>query len=519
MADGHRAVRTLLVHDGLPIMAAGLPAMAAWLEHHGYPAQVWNRYADFAHRGGGALARPLEGVEILGISVHWFYQLPSAMHLARTARDQGFGGFILLGGFTASLYAEDLLGRNLALDGVIRGDGEAPLLELVRQLSDGRSLDVVPNLVWRDGGTVRSNPFEYVGGPDELDALEFGGLDTICNLEHHLAASSWRAITDGSPGLPGDLGRTFYLEAGRGCSVDCATCGGGRTAHRLHSRREGFVFRSPTRLADDVERAAQLGCTSIHACFDPAPGGPHWFRFMDEVERRGIHTSMLFECFGLPSRPFLERFAQVFEGGGLILSPETADERIRRRTRGFPFTNDGLEETLTRIGELGLRAQVFFGYFAPLEGLRELRATQGWVRSLRRRFGDHTEVFHYPYSTDPASPLANNPRDYGMRCTVQSAADYERAMATQEPWLGNLLRHEPDLGEPGEWRVVSLAVELDAAVRRDLPRLAESLEEQLGDRLDAFFLKLGRKLVNESAPTLQRSHLADLVRLETEGAP
>lgn len=519
MADGQRRTRTLLVHDALPIMAAGLPAMAAWLQSHGFHAQVWNRFADHHLGSGRRLADVLTGVHLLGISVHWFYQLPAAQQLARRARDHGFEGTIVLGGFTASVYAAELLERNLALDGIIRGDGEAPLLALVQALDAQAPLDDIPNLVWRDGDTVRSNTFDYVGGTDELDALEFGGLDHILDLERHLATSSWRAITDGSPGLPGDLDRTFYLEAGRGCSVDCATCGGGRSAHRRHSRRQAFVFRSPGRLADDVERAVELGCTSIHACFDPAPGGPHWFRFMDEIERRGIRTAMLFECFGLPGLPFLERFARVFDGGGLILSPETSDERIRQRTRGFPFTNDELEQTLAVIGQLGLRAQVFFGYFAPLEGLRELRTTQAWVRALRQRFGEHTEVFHYPYSTDPASPLTQDPASYGMRCTVRSAADYERALAGQEPWLGNLLRHEPDLGEPGEWRAVGLAVELEAAVRRDLPRLATKLEDHLGDRLDAFYLRLGRKLVDRAAPTVQRSHLAELVRRETEFGP
>lgn len=510
----------VLVHDGLPIMAAGLPALAEHLTRHGLPAVVWNRFAE--QRAGQALelARDLAGVRLLGLSVHWFYQLPPALRLAREARAAGFDGTIVLGGFTASLFAAELLLRHGELDAVVRGDGEEPLRALAAALAGAGALAGVPNLTWRDGDEIRDNPLTYVGGPADIDALEFGALDRIRDLGAHFAASSWRAITDGSPGLPGDLERVLYLCGGRGCSVDCATCGGGREAQRLHSGRDQFSFRSPARLADDVQRGAALGCTAIHACFDPAPGGRHWIEFMRELASRGVRTSMLFECFGLPDRPFLERFAATFDGGGLILSPETADEAIRRRTRGFPHSNAELEQVLAWIGELGLRAQVFFGYFAPGEGLRELHRTRAYARALAQRHASYAEIFHFPYSTDPGAPLTRDPARWGVRCTMGSAADYERELARQEPWLGNLLRHEPDVGEPGEWSAVGLALELELACRREAPELIARFEAQLGEQLDAFFVRLARRLLAEHpAETLARAGLAGVVRREAEGGP
>lgn len=503
----------MLVHDGLPIMAAGLPAMAAALCDEGRQAQVWNLHAE--RRAGLApdLGTDLEGVRMLAISVQWFYQLPPALDLARRARVAGYGGLVVLGGFTASLWAEDLLERHAVVDAVVRGDGEEPLRVLAREIARGRArLSRVPNLAYRSRGRVRLNPIDYVGGEEEIDRLDFGRLELVRNLGLHLEHSSWRAITDGSPGVDLDLSATFYLCGGRGCSVACATCGGGRSAQRAHSDRRGVALRSPSRMADDVERAVAHGCTSIHACFDPDPNGAHWHGFMDEVSRRGMRLPMVFESFGLPDERFLARFAEVFAGGVVVISPETADEGIRRRIRGFPFSNGELERTLSRIGELDLAAQVFLGYLAPLEGREDLYRSRRWARRLAREHAGYTEVFHFPLSTDPGSPLALRPGRFGMRCRLRRPADWEEGLARQEPWLGNLLRHEPDAGGAELWRAVTLGVELEQACLRHRPRLHANLERRLGRDLDAFFTRMAAQVLASRDPsTLSRSRLVDVI--------
>ncbi len=507
------ADRVLLVHDGLPIMAAGLPAMAARLRDGGVDAEVWNLFAEGRAGIQRDLADELRDVAVLGISVHWFYQLPGALKLARRATELDFGGFVVLGGFTASLFAGELVGRHAAIDGVVRGDGELPLEVLARELLDGtRRFDRVPNLTWRDGG-VRENPLSYVGGHAEVDQLSFGRLDTVAHLEAHLEASSWRAITGGSPGVDLDLDRTLYLCGGRGCSVDCVTCGGGRRAHRLHSGREQFCFRSPSRIADDVDLAAALGCTSIHACFDPAPNGPHWFAFMDELERRALRTTMIFESFGLPDAEFLARFSTCFERGLLVLSPETAHAEIRRRVKGFSYDNDALDAVLERSVELELQVQVFLGYFVPHEGVRDVLRSREWSARLEERYGPGVRVLHYPYSTDPGSPLAGDPGAHGCECTLSTAADYERELAQQEPWLGNLLRHFPEEFQAAQWRAVSLALEMDAVCRKESPHTLKDLDHRTRGRTGEVLVELARRLL-DTVPerALTRDRLAAIVR-------
>ncbi len=505
----------MIAHDGARIMAAGLPAMAALLTDHGLPTRVWSLHAERQAGIVRDLGQDLAGVTLLGISLHWFYQLPAALSLARDARAAGFRGYVVLGGFTASLFARELVRDQPAVDGVIRGDGERPLLALARELGEGSPrLDRVPNLVWRGPrGGLRSQPLRHVGEPSDLDRLDFGRLDTIDHLDRYLSASGWGAITHGSRSLPSAFQRTHYLGAGRGCRADCVTCGGGRSAQRRHSGRRGVLFRSPERLVDDVVAVQALGCGSIHACFDPTPGGDHWHRFMDAIEARDLHTSMLFESFGLPDERFLARFARVFEHGVVVISPETADEAIRRRIRGFPFTNADLERTLERIGELGLRAQLFLGFLTPLEDLDGLHRTRRWARDLERRFGATTDVLHLPYSTDPGSPLVARPDRWGMQVSVAGAAGYVRELATKEPWLDNLLRHRPVGGDDTHWRAATLGVELELATRRREPVLAREIEGELGRRADRFFFHLARTLLGSSAgQRIRKDELDGVVR-------
>ena len=134
---------------------------------------------------------------------------------------------------------------------------------------------------------------------------------------------------------------------------------------------------------------------------------------------------------------------------------------------------------------------------------------------LAGRYSDFAEVLHYPYSTDPGSPLARDPASFGMRCSLGRAADYERALGSQEPWLGNLLGHEPDTGRPGDWRAASLGIELEQACLRQEPGLHASLQARLGGRIDRFFLTLARRLLRERDPsTLDRNALAGILRSE-----
>jgi len=497
-------------------MAAGLTAMAEHLKKHGLKCEIRNLYCE-RQIGIEPSLEEARSFDVIGLSVHWFYQIPQALEVARKAREASKKVFIVAGGFTASAFAGEILEKYKDIDGVITGDGEVPLQRLCSEAAARTwNLDKVPNLSYRakNGAVLRSKARPYVAEKSALDKLSFGNLTSLRQWHYYMHSSSWREITDGAPEITFDIDTTFYLCGGRGCSAQCAFCGGGKESHRIHSNRNrGFIFRSPARIADDVEAALEHGYRSFHACFDPAPNGKHWIDFMSELRRRDVRTTFIFESFALPGEAFIRAAANTFDHAILVISPESAVEKIRKRCRGFSYTNRQLEKCLETIGKYGLNAQIFFGYFLPGDDEKSVEATLAYIHALLERFGVFTNAFYYPYSTDPCSPIALEPSKFDMNVQVRSFEDYAAELSVEESLRGNLLRHYPSSMDREVWDRLSLRIELERACVRRNGSLAAEIRENLKDKTSEFYLSLARRLAGDrDVATIPRHNLHDYVQ-------
>ena len=491
-------LRCLLVHDGSPVMASGLPALARLLKGRGIDCELRN--LDSERRGGAAddFRRTAGDFDVLAISMHWFYQIPAALEAAAGARKASGNIFIVAGGFTAGFFADEIIRTQGDIDAVIRGDGEAPLLMLCNELAKKKpSLTKVPNLVFRGRGgrVIRSRAPDYAATAQTLDPLDFGDMSCLRSPALYRKYSSWREITDGSKEIGFDIDSTFYMCGGRGCSVQCLACGGGRKSHAIHSmRKRGYLFRSPARIADDAQEAVRTGYGSIHACFDPVPNGKHWFDFMEIMRQRRIRTNLIFECFGLPSKKFLRAVRETFENAIIVLSPETSVDRVRNKCKGFSYTSRQLKKCLEWIGGEGLNAQVFFAYFQPGENEKTVNLNLDFIDGLLSAYGDFASVFYYPYSTDPCSPVSLQPKKLKMICEIGSFQDYRRELAERDRLRGNLQRHFPAGRRRRFWDLLALRIELETACRRHSPRNAETIRSKLGERTGEFYMELAKKI-------------------------
>ncbi len=123
---------------------------------------------------------------------------------------------VVVGGAHASAAPESLLGHP-AVDYVIRGEGERPLVELLATLLGGGDPTGVPNLVFRRGRQVvhttlaPNYPLAELPAPDPAD-LEVG--------RYRLGGSPLAAVV-----------------ASRGCPRGCAFCSGGASGGAGHRRR------------------------------------------------------------------------------------------------------------------------------------------------------------------------------------------------------------------------------------------------------------------------------------------
>jgi radical SAM superfamily enzyme YgiQ (UPF0313 family) len=123
---------------------------------------------------------------------------------------------VIVGGHHPTFCPNETL-QNSNIDYVIRGEGEIPLLHLVKELKSG-SLDLssILSITYRDNGGVVSNPDG--GMIQNLDLLPFPARDLVIDC---------------------DFGRykSHYFGTARGCPYTCSFCSDRRLWHRTVRRR------------------------------------------------------------------------------------------------------------------------------------------------------------------------------------------------------------------------------------------------------------------------------------------
>lgn len=183
--------------------------------------------------------------DLIGLSVTWHNQIPSALHTARLLKRHLPAAVIVAGGIAPSSSPEALLAAP-DVDFVITGDGERAILALCEALEGRRGIDRVPGLWYRDGGRLVSNPKDNLTELDEVpfpayDLVRLADYDAGFRHGHHKAAP-----------LAGVLPT-------RGCPHDCSFC----SLPAVSERR--FRAHSVERVVRDLVRLRDVhGVREVH---------------------------------------------------------------------------------------------------------------------------------------------------------------------------------------------------------------------------------------------------------------
>ncbi len=369
----------------------------------------------------------------VGLSIHFHHSLVDAVRLIREIRSACPDTFIFAGGFTATWFASELLETVSELDGVIRGDSETPLLELLAALPHG-GLDQVDNLLWRRDGSVVDNGQAYVVTDAILNDLSYTRFDLLDHGEQYrLMPKAY--IRTHLPAAPTrwmnriiSRQRTYFfwgLPVGRGCPYRCFYCGGGARAQRLINRRRGVVLRDPDRVVETMQELKQMGFNGAYVSFDPhAESHPYYIELFRRMREARLDFDWLFSAWQLPSEAFLDAFAETMGvRSAFLISPETGSEKLRKQSRSNFFTNDELLTALTSADRRGIRTTIFFCIGLPGETMAEFEETL----ALRDRIlseCEHATVEAFMIEIEPGSPWFLDPEKYGITLSRRTLADF-----------------------------------------------------------------------------------------------
>jgi radical SAM superfamily enzyme YgiQ (UPF0313 family) len=411
------------------IMAMGLLAMADWLEQNGYSALILNLGVEKIVDADFSIEHFLEhhDVGVIGISLHWHFQSLDVINLSKAIKAVRPEIPIVLGGYTASFFAGEILRNYASIDFVVCGDGEVPLLNLLNQLGVSTpDFSQVPNLVWRCRGDIVRNQLTYVAGPDDMAQLNFSNFELIKHF------STYTRIFLFMPYYSNDLlndSKTFFLCVGRGCPVSCSFCGGGRPAQKIIFGRQGFVFRPIERVLETVRDAVEAGIKMVYVCFDPDPVKEYYLELFKAIRQKKINVAMTFECWSLPDTEFLRAFVSTFGNhreSKIVLSPDSGAERQRKQHRGFFYTNKNLLAVLRQLRSDNIFTEVYFTYPLPGDTLNDIEETDRFICTVEQEIGERGHVIIQDFGYDPGSPLYLHPESFNLQASVPTFANYCR---------------------------------------------------------------------------------------------
>jgi B12-binding domain/radical SAM domain protein len=413
----------------------GLTTIAGCLEDHGFNVEIVNvayrMLADPCYDAAAEMARLRPA--LFGIDLHWLEHAHGSIELARIVKRHHPDTPVVFGGLSASYYWRELL-EYPCVDMVMRGDStERPMLDLMRALRHGGSLADVPNLAWKDGaGGMVANPLSHV--PERIDdiplpnyryvmrsVLKYGSLANVIPCEDWL-----------------DYPITAVLTS-RGCTQDCAICGGSRSAYRRIGNRTRPAFRSPETLVQDILRIQEFSKAPIFLVHDVRQGGRrHAERFLELLAREQIQNELVFELFFPAGDDFFARVARAAPHFSVEITLESHLERLRRLNGKLSCPNAAIEATLASALRHGVnRVDVFFMVGIPRQTHADALGSVEYCRSLLQRFDGDRRLWFFiaplgPF-LDPGSRAFEAPERFGYRRLCHTLEDHRRAL-TAPSW-------------------------------------------------------------------------------------
>ncbi|MCL2785613.1 MAG: TIGR04190 family B12-binding domain/radical SAM domain protein [Methanomassiliicoccaceae archaeon] len=411
----------------------GFMTMSSHLEAAGYRTRIVNLAVQMLQSAKFDAEKKISKLDakVFAIDLHWMPHAHGALEVAKLVKKHHPDSVVELGGFTSSYFHEELIQRP-EVDMVMRGDStEMPHVTLMDALTKGKDLSDVPNLTWKDkDGRIHVNELSFV--PDDLDWLKFDYGTMIRNTLRH------RDIKGALPWLGWDKLPLASVFTVRGCSYNCAECGGSAFANKRLLCRNRPAFRSPEKLAEDIDSIGDYLKAPIFVIGDiRQQGNGYAERLFEEIKKRKIDNHLAFELF----KPADEEFYRMAESAlgeySVEFSPDSHDERVREAL-GRNYDNESIERTVRKAFDHGCtRFDLFYMTGLP-EQTRESALDS--ARASKRLWelvdkDDGLFIYNAPFApfVDPGSRAFEDPERWGYRFFARTLEEH-RALLDNPSW-------------------------------------------------------------------------------------
>jgi len=410
----------------------GLISIGAYLQDQGVKVKIFNLAEKMATDKDFNAEQFLQGLDskVYAIDLHWAIHSQGAIKVAEICKNYHPDSKIILGGLTATCFAEEIVSSFPFVDCVIRGEGEEPLFRLINNIEKTDVLRQTPNLTFldRERGIARTETLPVL---DDIDSLDFTRLELVEPNARTLTSPIFKT-------------RLWNLPICRGCTLNCATCGGSSYSYKKLMNRYSPAFRSPKKLLEDFTILDKERVDSIFLFQDPRLGGEKYVRqLLDTLKgSRWSHIRNVgLELFYPADRSFIRYLSEnkPAENVGLSISPESGVDSVRR-VHGRNYSNGDLLRTCQYCRELNVPLGVFFMIGLGHETFKTMR--QMWsiwkkIGSIEKKVKGRYRIFTDfgpMIFLDPGSLAFDYPERYGYKLKFKRFNDYYRAMRSPH-WM------------------------------------------------------------------------------------
>jgi B12-binding domain/radical SAM domain protein len=359
-----------------------------------------------------------------GIDLHWLPHAHGSLEVAALCKKHHPEIPVIFGGYSSSYFHEELI-QYPQVDFVLRGDStEEPLRQLLLSLRDKKSLTDIPNLTWKGAdGSVRVNPLTHV----------LTDLNEYLNNYPNLFRSALRYL-DVRSLIPIHDWWEYPITAVmtcRGCTHNCAICGGSRYALSNSYARGVSAYRSPEKVAGDILSIAGYTNAPIFVVGDLRQAGDSYASaVLSGLKAVRPRNPVVLELFTPAPESYFQEVAAALPNFNFEISPESHDENVRRASGKF-YGNEAMENSIRFALDQGCsKFDVFFMIGIPRQTSGSVMETIDYCGHLLKTFGRRLNPFISPLAPflDPGSIAFENAEEVGYRVFYKTLEDYRRAL-------------------------------------------------------------------------------------------
>lgn len=445
-----RDLRTGPISDVVPstpvfeMYPIGFISLLNYLVERGYNARISNiavLMLDSPKFDVDAYIRDFDS-DLYGVDLHWLPHVHGAINLARTIKKHHPESKVVMGGFSASYFAEDIMQSHPEVDFILKGDlQERPLQQLVDFVQGKGNPENINNLYYRENGAVKGNG--ALSDPEAISDVFLNYRTLIKNalkyrdIKGHMPYLSW---------IKNPMAMTLIQH---GCTLNCAFCGGSYYSYSRNFCSKSPLVRSVERVVDEIEIVHRyLGAPIFVAGDLNLVGEKYYMSFLKDVKERGIDIPLLTEYFIPPGEAYYRELRKAFPEFTSEISPESSIEKVRRAA-GKAYTNQQLENSMHYAMKNGCKKfDVYFSIGIPTQGVEGVSADVEYSDRLIKMFKGSTmkvSAFISPIAPflDPGSLLYEFADRYGYRIRTKSLQGYYDLLDFGSGWE-DFLNYETD---------------------------------------------------------------------------